>query len=119
MAVPPLFLVESGSSRNVVKGLRLRGSAPPEQRRFDEAVAAFTQALELAREVGNPFQIWHTLAAYSDAQSAQGLDDGAAALAHEALVVVEALATSLGDAPLADTLRMSPPVAALRSRTGG
>jgi hypothetical protein len=118
MAVPPLFLVESGSSRNVVKGLRLRGSAPPEQRRFDEAVAAFTQALELGREVGNPFQIWRTLAAYS-AQSAQGLDDGAAALANEALVVVEALATSLGDAPLADTLRMSPPVAALRSRTGG
>jgi tetratricopeptide (TPR) repeat protein len=109
---------ESASPRNLVKALRLRGTALAEQRRFDEAVAALTQALELAREVGNPFQIWRTLAAYSDARGAQGLDDGAAALANEALVVVEAVATSLGDAPLADTLRMSPPVVALRSRTG-
>jgi indolepyruvate decarboxylase len=83
-----------------------------------EMKAALTQALELAREVGNPFQIWRTLAAYSDARAAQGLDDGAAVLANEALVVVEAVATSLGDASLADTLRMSPPVVALRSRTG-
>ena len=84
---------------------------------FDEAVSALTQALELAREVGNPFQIWRTLAACSDARAAQGLDDGAAALANEALVVVEAVATSLGDSPPAGTLRMSPPVVALRSRT--
>jgi class 3 adenylate cyclase/tetratricopeptide (TPR) repeat protein len=109
---------ESGSPRNVMKGLRLRGTALAEQRRFDEAVAVFAQALELAREVGNPFQIWRTLAAYSDARGAQGLDDKAAALANEALVVVEAVATSLGDASLAATLRMSPPVMALRSRTG-
>jgi len=109
---------ESGSPRNLVKALRLRGTALAEQRRFDEAVVALTQALELAREVGNPFQIWRTLAAYSDARRAQGLDDGAAALANEALVVVEAVATSLGDARLADTLRMSPLVVALRSRSG-
>jgi class 3 adenylate cyclase/tetratricopeptide (TPR) repeat protein len=106
---------QSGSPRNVVKGLRLRGTALAEQGRFGEADAALTQALELAREVGNPFQVWRTLAAYSDARGAQGLDDGAAALANEALVVVEAVATSLGDAPLGDTLRMSPPVVALRS----
>jgi hypothetical protein len=54
-------------------------------------------------------------AASSDA-GAQGLDDGAAALANEALVVVEAVASSLGAAPLAATLRTSPPVVALRSR---
>jgi hypothetical protein len=90
----------------------------PSQRRFDEAIAALTQALELAREVGNPFQIWRTLAAYSDARGAQGLDDGAADLANAALVVVEAVATNLGGAPLADTLRMAPSVVALRARTG-
>jgi tetratricopeptide (TPR) repeat protein len=108
----------SGSPRNVVKAWRLRGAALAEQRRFDEADAALTQALELAREVGNPFQIWRTLAAHSDARGAQGLADGAAILAHEALVVVEAVATSLGESPLADTLRMSPAVVALHARTG-
>ena len=109
---------ESRSPRNLVKALRLRGAALAEQGRFGEADAAFTRALVLAREVGNPFQIWRTLAASADARGAQGLDDGAAAFANEALVVVDAVATSLGDAPLAATLRMSAPVVALRARTG-
>lgn len=90
----------SESKRNITKGRRLRGKVLAALGR--DADAAADLALEFARGVGNPAQIWQTLAA---------LDRPA-----EALEVIEGVAEGLADPGLRDTLLASAQVAALRER---
>jgi hypothetical protein len=72
-------------------------------------------ALRVGREVGNPAQLWKTLAALARLGQAQGRLENAAASYQEALAVIEAVAAGLSDANLRDTLLASPQVAALRA----
>ena len=58
--------------------------------------------LRAGSEVGNPAQIWQTLAAFDRPA--------------EALAVIEGMAEGLADPGLRDTLLASPHVAALRER---
>jgi class 3 adenylate cyclase/tetratricopeptide (TPR) repeat protein len=111
-----LAVAEATSSRrNIVKGRRARGEALLAQGRLDEAEADLETALRVAREVGNPAQLWKTLAALARLRQAQGRPDDAVAAHQEALVTIEGMAASLSDPALRDTLLASPQVAALRA----
>ena len=68
----------SNSRRNIVKGRRLRGEALVAQRKFDAAPAELDSALRVAREDGNPAQLWKTLAALGRQREVQGQAEAAA-----------------------------------------
>ena len=78
-----------------------------------EAEAAAARALEVAREVGNPAQIWKTLRTLGLAR-----EDGNAALT-EAVATIEGMAAGLSDRTLAGTLLASAQLADLRGRLVG
>lgn len=103
----------SESKRNVVKGLRLQADVLLAQGAPAEAEAAAARALEVAREVGNPAQIWKTLRTLGLAR-----EDGDAALT-EAVATIEGMAAGLSDRTLADTLLASAQLADLRGRLVG
>ena len=90
------------SKRNIGKGRRLRGKVLAALGRDGEATADLELALEVAREVGNPAQIWQTLAALG--RPAEALD------------VIEEVAAHLAEPGLRATLLDSAQVAALRAR---
>ena len=91
------------SKRNIAKGRRVRGKALRALGETEQADAELELALQAAREVGNPAQIWQTLEALGRPQ--------------EALAVVEGVAGGLADHDLRDTLLASPQVEALRKAT--
>jgi tetratricopeptide (TPR) repeat protein len=107
----------SESSKNVVKARRLRGQAFLVQGRLEAAEAELAQALQVARQVGNPPQLWKTLLSVRDLRQAQGrlLE---ASLAHdEARSVVKGVAAGLTDASLRATFLGSAHVQAMLSAT--
>jgi class 3 adenylate cyclase/tetratricopeptide (TPR) repeat protein len=106
----------SGSRKNIVKAGRLRGQCALAQDRWEEADDELTAALELAREVGSPPQVWTTLSCLGDLRSAQGRPQEARRLYDEALSVVEEVASRLSDPDLRATFLGSAPVEALRRR---
>ncbi len=106
------------SRRNIVKGRRLKGEAFLAQGKLDEAETELGEALSVARYVGNPFQLWKTLAALARLREAQGREDDAVAAYREALDVVERVAANLSDAALRETFLGSPQVTAIRAAAG-
>ena len=48
------------SRKNLVKGWRLKGQTLLAQGQEEQAEAALTRALTIAREIGNPPQLWKT-----------------------------------------------------------
>jgi tetratricopeptide (TPR) repeat protein len=104
----------SGSRKNIVKARRLRGQCHLADGRLEEAEAELTRALELAREVGSPPQIWKTLASLGDLRSAQGRPHEARQAYAGALSVVDEVASRLADAGLRETFLRSETVEALR-----
>ena len=101
------------SPRNVVKGLRVRTRSRLATGDVDAAAADIERALPLARDVANPPQLWKTLALLADVREAQGRSDDAAAARKDALAVVEAVAASLREPGLAETLLAAAEVRAL------
>ncbi len=108
----------TASRRNIVKGRRLKGEALLAQATLDEAETELVAALAVAREVGNPAQIWKTLSALARLHWAQGRAEDADAVTREAVEVVERVAANLADADLRETLLASPQVTALRQAAG-
>ena len=104
----------SGSRKNIAKARRLRGQAHLAERRLEEAETELTAALELAREVGSPPQIWKTLARLGDLRSAQGRPEEARRAYAEALSVIDAVAAGLTDEGLRDTFLQSEAVQNVR-----
>jgi class 3 adenylate cyclase len=102
------------SRRNIAKGRRLRGEAFLAQGRLEEAEAELEEALQITREVGNPPQIWKTLAVLARLRQAQSRPQDAVAAYREALAVVEGVATGLADPRLRETFLTSREVSALR-----
>ncbi|HEY3080215.1 MAG TPA: AAA family ATPase [Chloroflexota bacterium] len=88
---------QSDSRKNIVKALRLRGQALLARRQPREAEPELTRALDVARQVGNPLQLWKTLAALGDLRRAQGRADEAGRAYRGALAVVEGVAAGLTD----------------------
>jgi class 3 adenylate cyclase/tetratricopeptide (TPR) repeat protein len=102
------------SRRNIVKGRRLKGEAFLAQGRLAEAETELEEALRVAREVGNPAQLWKTLAAQARLRQAQARPEDAAIASQEVLAIVESVAAGLDDPALRDTFLASPQVSALR-----
>jgi class 3 adenylate cyclase/tetratricopeptide (TPR) repeat protein len=110
-----LALAEPDAARkNVVKGRRLRGQVFLAQGRLAEAEPEVTAALRIAREIGNPPQLWKALAAVADLQAAQGRPDAARQAYREAVGVIEGVAGGLSDEALRATFVGSPHVQAIR-----
>jgi Flp pilus assembly protein TadD len=102
------------SARNTVKGRRLKGRALALGGRFDEAETELHVAVRVAREVGNPAQVWASLAALGHLYRRRGREEHAEAACREALGVVERVAANLSDEVERRTLLTAPQVTALR-----
>jgi tetratricopeptide (TPR) repeat protein len=112
-----LALAESSDSRkNIVKGRRLRGQALLAQAHLAEAGRELDIALSVAREIGNPPQLWKTLAALGDLRQAQSKPTVARRAYREALGVIEGVAAALTDEALRQTFLGSAEVQRIRER---
>lgn len=98
----------------MVKGRRLRGQALLALSRLSEAEQDLDTALRIARQVGNPCQLWQTYVACGDLRRSQGKDEDAHAAYHAALETIDRAAAALGDASLGETFLTSAYVQRLR-----
>ena len=106
--------VSTSSRKNLVKGWRLQGQAYCHQRRLPEAEAALQQALTLAREIGNPPQLWQTYQALGQLFERLGHRDQVRSAYASALRVIDAVAKRLQDQELKRIFLAAKPVKELR-----
>src|SRR5262249_16125083 len=85
------------SRKNIVKGRRLQGQAVCLQGRLAEAESTLQKALALAKEVGNPPQLWKTYRALGELYERQGAADKAQSAYASAIAVIESVASRLRD----------------------
>lgn len=110
-----LALAEPTESRkNIVKGRRLRGQAFLAQGKLVEAEREISTALEIAKEIGNPPQLWKTHAALGDLRKAQGQIDAGRKAYRAALTVIDGVADDLTDESLRETFLNSDHVQGIR-----
>jgi class 3 adenylate cyclase/tetratricopeptide (TPR) repeat protein len=109
----------SRSRKNIVKARRLRGQAHLYGGRSAQAQTEFAAALELAREVGSPPQIWKTHAAIGDGLLAEGRTQRARQAYREALNVIDGVAVGLTDEELRATFLASDEVGRIREASDG
>jgi tetratricopeptide (TPR) repeat protein len=110
-----LALAEPTETRkNMVKARRLRGQAFLAQGKLSEAEREFATALEIAKEIDNPPQLWKTHAALGDLRQAQGKSDDARKAYGYALAVIDRVAAGLGDESLRETFLTSDHVQRIR-----
>lgn len=107
----------TGRAKNVVKGRRLRAQVLLRHGDLAGADAENARALEIAREIGNPPQLWKTLATLGEVRHAQGRTGEALAAYTDAMTVIESVAEGLGDADVRRTLLASPQVRKIQERT--
>jgi tetratricopeptide (TPR) repeat protein len=89
------------SPKYAVRGRRLLGRALAVAGLGSEAVVELDRSLALARELGNPPQLWRSLLARAE------VSDGAGCV-EEAMDVMDEVVASLGDHPLAASMLSSP-----------
>ena len=104
------------SRKNLVKGWRLQGQAYCRQRRLPEAEAALQKALTIAREIGNPPQLWQTYQALGEFFEQLGQRDQARSAYTSALRVIDEVANRLQDQELKHILLVARPVEEIRAR---
>ena len=110
-----LELAEPTETRkNIVKGRRLRGQVFLAQGKLVEADRELTTALEVAREIGNPPQVWKTHVALGDLREAQGRAAEARRAYRDALAVIDGVAARLSDESLRETFLSSDHVRDIR-----
>jgi tetratricopeptide (TPR) repeat protein len=113
-----LALAEQGDSKkNIVKGRRLRGQVFLARGKLPEAEQELAAALEIAKEIGNPPQLWKTHAALGDLRQAQGRPEEARQAYREALSVIDGVAAGLEDESLRETFLTSEHVEGIRRST--
>jgi Flp pilus assembly protein TadD len=98
----------------IVKGHRLRAEALVALGRLDLADGDLKIALELARQVGNPPQLWKTLVALGGLRQAQGRPEDARNAYRDALAVIDGVAGQLTDESLRATFLASDHVQRIR-----
>lgn len=112
-----LALAEPAShAKNVAKGRRLRGEALTAAGDLARADGELGLALAAAERVGNPPQLWKTLAAVGDLRRAERRPDEARAMYARALAVIDAVARGLVDESLAAVFQASAHVQSIRER---
>ena len=115
-----LHLAEPTQSRkNMVKGWRLQGQAYSVQGSLIEAEAVLGKALALAKELGNPPQLWKTYQALGELHEKQGKPDQARSAYGSALEVIERVASQLQDQEIRQTFLAARPVREIQSKVGG
>jgi len=115
-----LMLAEQSESRkNIVKGRRLRGEALMAQGKLEAAGQEVEIALGVAKEVGNPPQLWKTYVTLGDLRKAQGELGEARKAYREAYSVIEGVADGLTDEALRGTFLKSPHVQGIREAAAG
>jgi tetratricopeptide (TPR) repeat protein len=87
----------SNAPKNLVKGWRLRGGIALARRQWDDAASALNQALEIARPLGNPTQLWRAYEALTRLHDARREPDAARASAAAARAVLEGIRGRLRD----------------------
>jgi tetratricopeptide (TPR) repeat protein len=107
---------ETESRKNIVKGRRLRGEVFLAQGNLEEAEGEIKTALEEARGVGNPTQLWKTCAALGDLRREQGRPEDGRQAYREALSVIEKVAKGFADDSRRETFLNSSRVRELRSK---
>jgi tetratricopeptide (TPR) repeat protein len=100
----------SDSKRNIVKARRLRGQAFFTRGELAAAEEELDRALQLAREIGNPPQLWKTLVAVGDLRDAQWQPIEAHAAYREAVAIVKNVAAGLDDTRLREMFLASRPI---------
>jgi tetratricopeptide (TPR) repeat protein len=105
------------SKKNLAKAHRLRGQAYVVKGQYREAEAAFDRALLIARQIGNPPQVWKTLASVGDLRRAQGSRSRAQQAYREALAVIHEVAAGLDDSTMREIFLASPHVDRIRRAT--
>jgi tetratricopeptide (TPR) repeat protein len=112
-----LKLAEPTTSRkNLVKGWRLKGQALLAQGQGEQAEAALARALTLAREIGNPPQLWKTYQAMGALYESQADLECAQAAYQSAMDVIDGVAERLQDQDLQRTFLAARPVQEIRER---
>jgi len=86
--------------KNVVKAKRLRGEAFLNLRRLEDAEVELDGALEIARTLGNPPQLWKTLEARGRLEKARCRPSEAVPYLAEAIELRRATIARRGDHPL-------------------
>ena len=93
-----------------------RGQALLAQGQGAQAEAAFTRALAIAREIGNPPQLWKTYQALGALYESQADLERARAVYQSALDVIDGVAERLQDQELQRTFLAARPVQEIRER---
>ena len=115
-----LQLAEPTESRkNLVKGWRLQGQAYCAQGKLAEAEAVLQKALTLAKEVGNPPQLWKTYQALGELYERQDETKQARSAYTNAIEVIDSVASRLQDQQIKQTFLAARPVQELRSKVSG
>jgi tetratricopeptide (TPR) repeat protein len=112
-----LQLAESTESRkNIIKGWRLQGQAYCLQEKRAEAEAVLQKALALAKEIGNPPQLWKTYQALGELYEKQEARGRARSAYTSALEVIDGVANRLQDQGLKRTFLAAKPVQGIQER---
>jgi tetratricopeptide (TPR) repeat protein len=117
LATECLKLAESTESRkNIIKGWRLQGQAYCMQGRLAAAEAKLQKALAVAKQIGNPPQLWKTYQALGAVYERQGVPDQARSTYTSALAVIEGVASQLQDQELKRIFLSARPVREIKER---
>jgi tetratricopeptide (TPR) repeat protein len=104
------------SRKNLVKGWRLKGQALLAQGQGEQAEAALSHALTIAREVGNPPQLWKTYQALGALYESQADLKRAQVVYQSAMDVIDGVAEQLQDQELQRIFLAARPVQEIRER---
>ncbi|TMF10661.1 MAG: hypothetical protein E6I38_05190 [Chloroflexi bacterium] len=88
------------------------------QAKLAEAEEEIEMALAIAKEIGNPPQLWKTLVDLGDLRKAQDREADAKAAYSEALALINNVASRLDDEKLRETFLSSPHVQRIRAAAG-
>ena len=106
----------SDSKKNIIKGRHLRGQALLAMGKHAEAEPELTCALGVARRIGNPPQLWKTLAALGELRHAQGRSADAQRAYQESMALIDNVAADLDDRELCETFLRSSHVNRIRQQ---
>jgi tetratricopeptide (TPR) repeat protein len=104
------------SRKNLVKGWRLKGQALLAQGQGEQAEVALARALTIAREIGNPPQLWKTYQALGALYEWRADPGSARAAYRSAMEVIDGVAARLPNQELRRTFLQAQPVQELRAR---
>jgi tetratricopeptide (TPR) repeat protein len=107
---------KSSALKNVIKGRRLLGRVHAARGNTDDAERELSAALDVARDVSNPTQLWKTYEAIADLCAASGRAAEASAAWSKAASVIDGVASALRDASLRSTFLGSPDVSRILAK---